>query len=52
MGPSIKGVHTPWGGGVGQKCTICRQGGGFTNRVRTHFSSRLLQKLLHYDKKV
>ena len=51
-GPSIKDVYTPWGDGAGQKCTIYRQGGGFTYYVRTHFSRRLFTEVTTYDKKV
>ena len=41
------------GEGVGQKCMICRQGGGgrFLNCLRTHFSRRLFTEVTTYDKK-
>ena len=47
----IRRTHGYGGGVFGQMCTICRQGGGFPNCVRTQFSRRLLPKLLHIIKK-
>ena len=39
MGPSRKGVHTPWG--LAKSVRFVDKGEGFPNCVRTHFSRRL-----------